>query len=766
MPAINHQGGAEPGPALLGDYLHYFRLAWHRKSLIMLGAAVGLVLGTLYYVQREPVYESDAEVLVVNKRPDSGMGGNVHLSHFEDYVSTHRILVRSPLIVERAIEKYHLEKLVSLADEEDLVDALIERLSVRRSTKDSSSKQNSILSLAFRGNVADECGVVVNAVVNSYKEFLDETYRNMSDDTLKLITDARDTLTKDLAEKEEAYRIFREKCPLLWRGKDEVNPHHDRLAKIEEKRSALLLRRNELEGRLATVRKAVAENRSREEIVAIISDLARDSEFFDPDRNPETRNLETQLLPLLLEEQTLLGEYGSQHPQLLSVRKRIEATRQFFALPSASYSRIVPPGETDSPKELVSLVTGYLEHEVDRLKSQEAALKKLFDEEHETARNLSIYEIQDEQFRSRLARTQELCDGIIKRLQDVSFVKDYGGFEARIIAPAGIGVKVSPKAAYVFPGGLFFGLMSGFGLALVAELADKRFRTPDEVRSRLGLPVIGEVPFRMPEEGDVEKKLAGVAPYDPMLCTYYAPMSAWAEAYRGLRTAMYFSTNGEGHKTIQITSPNMGEGKSTISANLAVSIAQSGKRVVLVDADLRKPRQHDIFGLDATTGLAAVVNGEVELADALYQTDITGLSVLPCGPIPPNPAELLTSPRFEQLLAVLREKFDYVLVDTPPVLAVSDPCVVAPRVDAVLLVISISRNGRSEAQRAKELLGTMEVNLLGTVVNRVTRQAGGAYGYGSYRYERYGYMAHYYREGGPSRPVPGKMNGSHAPAKA
>src|SRR5262249_3549316 len=144
-------------------------------------------------------------------------------------------------------------------------------------------------------------------------------------------------------------------------------------------------------------------------------------------------------------------------------------------------------------------------------------------------------------------------------------------------------------------------------------------------------------------------------------------------------------TQGEGHKVIQVTSPNKGDGKSLLIANLAVSIAQSGKRVLLIDADCRRPRQHKVFNVRAESGLASVIGGMDDLPAAVVATAVPGLWLLPCGPVPPNPAELLTSPRFKHLLDEMREQYDFVLVDTPPLLAVTDPCVVAPRVDGLFL---------------------------------------------------------------------------------
>jgi capsular exopolysaccharide synthesis family protein len=223
---------------------------------------------------------------------------------------------------------------------------------------------------------------------------------------------------------------------------------------------------------------------------------------------------------------------------------------------------------------------------------------------------------------------------------------------------------------------------------------------------------------------------------DPLLCAYGRPGSAEAEAYRGVRTALYFGIGGDGCKVVQITSPDEGDGKTLLAANLAVTIAGSGKRVVLVDADLRRPCLHRLFGLPAESGLASVLAGEAEIPGAVRPSGVPGLWVLPCGPRPPNPAELLTSPRLPELLASLRERFDFVLLDTSALLAVSDPGAVAPRADGVLLVVRVGKNNRPQAERAREMLSALQATVAGVVVNGVGRRGG--YGY---EHRGYGYSA-------------------------
>ena len=482
-----------PGQSFI-SYTESMRFAWRRSSFLALGIVIGLVLGALYYVQRPPLYEAEAQVLVVEKRPDMVTGQHISRSQIEDYTSTHRVLVKSPVIVERAIGRADLGSLQSLQDAEDLTTEIRERLTVSRVSREA----DSVLQLSFRGAYADECAVVVNAILESFQQFLAETYDEMNQDTVGLITQARDVLENDLRYKEKEYREFREDSPLIWDGQDEVNPRQDRLAAIELQRSNLLLTKADLEGKLQTITKAKDDGRDQRHLVALVSDLAEDR--FDPDAIAlGEATLKSELLPLLLEEKRLMADYGPGHPYVEAVRDRIETTRNFFALPSASYfvaseeGSDTPAGEIKDDN-LVDLYVDYLKNEIERIDTSEEILADLYVKEHEEARKLNGHEIRDEEFRNDITRAQTLYDSLIERLQDASLVKEYGGFEAQIIAPAGKGEKVAPRLSLVAVGSIFLGLVLGTGMAFVAELSDGSFRSADEVRQHLSLPIMGQVP--------------------------------------------------------------------------------------------------------------------------------------------------------------------------------------------------------------------------------------------------------------------------------
>jgi len=215
----------------------------------------------------------------------------------------------------------------------------------------------------------------------------------------------------------------------------------------------------------------------------------------------------------------------------------------------------------------------------------------------------------------------------------------------------------------------------------------------------------------------------------PNLITLTDPRSPAAEAYRTLRTNLYFSSLDQALETLLVTSAASGEGKSTILSNLAVTMAQGEKRTILVDADLRRPSLHNLFDASNNQGLTTMVVDESASAEPpLVETGVENLLLLPSGPLPPNPAEILGSRRMEEIIATLKTHADIVLFDAPPVIAVTDAAVLGTKVDGVLLVFSAGKTRREHAVRAKEVLERVQVRLIGAVLNNAPPdQSMGAY---------------------------------------
>jgi capsular exopolysaccharide synthesis family protein len=201
------------------------------------------------------------------------------------------------------------------------------------------------------------------------------------------------------------------------------------------------------------------------------------------------------------------------------------------------------------------------------------------------------------------------------------------------------------------------------------------------------------------------------------LITKTDPKSPISEQYKTIRTNINFSSVDQKMRSVMITSTGPGEGKSTTSANMAVVFAQEGKKVLLVDADLRKPTAHYTFNVNNTFGFTSVLTRQKELEDAVNQTNVENLDLLTCGPIPPNPAELLSSKAMSRFLTSVYEEYDMVIFDTPPVLAVTDAQVLANQCDGTILVVSSGTTEVDKATKAKELLDSAKAKLLGVVLN-------------------------------------------------
>jgi len=262
------------------------------------------------------------------------------------------------------------------------------------------------------------------------------------------------------------------------------------------------------------------------------------------------------------------------------------------------------------------------------------------------------------------------------------------------------------------------GLVLACAAAFLLEYLDDSIKSPDDVRQALGLQTLGNI-------GRIEGE-----DYPSKLVVVKYPRSPVAEAYRILRTNLRFDDSEHPVRTLMVTSAGPQEGKSITVANLAVVLAQSGKRVVLVDADLRRPSQHHIFDLDNRAGLSTILeNGDANLADILQATSVIGLSILPSGPLPDSPAELLGSRRMMDLIELLSEYADVVVFDSPPVMAVADATILAGRTDGTLLVVDSGSTRRGPVQRTKETLTAVGARLLGIAMNRFASVEGGYYQY-------------------------------------
>ncbi len=326
---------------------------------------------------------------------------------------------------------------------------------------------------------------------------------------------------------------------------------------------------------------------------------------------------------------------------------------------------------------------------------------------------------------SQLSTDQTSLSSYQSQLSQYQFAAQLVTGGGQIIGVATLPTKPSsPKPVTDILLGVIIGLVIGIGIALLREYYDESIRTmADLERVTHGVPTLGLVPAIGDWRSDGE----------PYLVSEKAPMSPPAEAYRSLRTAIQFLGLERDIKTLLFTSPSASEGKTTTLSNMATTMAHAGQSVVMVCCDLRRPRIHNFFGLSNQVGFTSVLLGTATLEEALQPVPGTpGLYLLASGPTPPNPSELLSDPRGKAVLAQLAERADLVLIDSPPVLPVTDAAVLATQVDGVIMITSVGNSSRKDVARAIEVLGRVNAPLVGMVLNKASESD-------SYAYYRYSY---------------------------
>lgn len=276
--------------------------------------------------------------------------------------------------------------------------------------------------------------------------------------------------------------------------------------------------------------------------------------------------------------------------------------------------------------------------------------------------------------------------------------------------------RSTPRWEYNLPAGFMLGLLLGVGLAMLLEFIDTSLKTGRDVIRHVHVPVLGTVPDLDDEE----------IPIDAIeLAPHVAPRSMVAEAFRNIRTNLLLTCPADRQRTVLITSPRPEDGRTAVAVNLAISLAQSGRRVLLVDANFHRPRLRSIFPKANADGLSNVLLGRARLADLASKTELPNLDVLTTGPIPPNPTELLAGIYLQQMVAQATEQYDQVIFDGPPVLLVSDVLVMTPSVDGVILVFRAKTSSRGVAQRAREQIERVEGHIFGAILNAAQVTRGG-----------------------------------------
>jgi capsular exopolysaccharide synthesis family protein len=719
------------------DLKHYLTIIRRRIWVIVPVMVIVATLGILRTFRAVPVYEAEARLLIEREYP--------RIMGFEDsyqldwlYDETQRELVTSRPVMEAALEQPGVRSLLEGRGEgpvegggKSILGELRRTIAAVMGTAPTAPPElwevlrgfvdvrqvpeTHLLAVKVRDSDPRRAAAIANAVVVAFVQHHLEDRRANSSDVFDFLQVQKEREEERLLAAEAALQAFREQTKVVSLDvSDRTNPVLVRQSRLNDQLTEVQLKRIELEARARVVRGAMGAG----------MDVVAEAAFSLPEvqADPIITGLRSQMLQVQQESAALFETYGPRHPRYVAAREELDVLEEQL---TAALPR----------------VAATIDDQLAMLRHEEDELRKEYETQTEAALDLSEQSLVYDRLVSDVARRRQLFDVLVERLRELDLADDYAKTNVEVAETAEVPrVAMGPRKARGAFLAVFVGLFLGLGCAFLLEYLDDTVKTPEDLTERTGIPALGFVPdirTGRGKRGDLFARRSRVCMDEPT--------SSITEAYRSIRTSLFFSAPEEQTRVVVVTSADRGEGKSTTAANLAAVMAQSGKNVLLVDADCRRPRMHSVFGLSGRAGLTSVLVGQAALEDAVQQpqdeegTPVENLHVLPAGPVPPNPAELLGSPQMRDMLETARRRYDRVLIDSPPVLFVADACILSAICDGVVLVVKSAKNSRSLTRRAREQLLSVNAHILGGVLNAVHLGRLGRYS----GYYQYGYAGYY-----------------------
>jgi capsular exopolysaccharide synthesis family protein len=405
----------------------------------------------------------------------------------------------------------------------------------------------------------------------------------------------------------------------------------------------------------------------------------------------------------------LSEKYGKKHPKIIALKSQL--------------------GELEERKlnEIAKLVNS-LKHKYQTALSREKALKFTLSKEELEAMDLNKKAVQYSVLKRKAETSKEMYDLLVKRFKEASLTEDIKTVNVRVVDKAEIPQDpVKPKKKRNLALSMVLGLFLGCGLAFFNEYLDDTLKTPEDVKEFLGLPFLGIIPRNKKDQKG-----------ERALTLRDDPKSVTSESYRSLRTNVLFSSADQSPRVILVTSALPEEGKTTTAVNLAAAMAQAGSRTLLLGADMRKPSLHNVFGYPRENGLSNILTGAALVQEVAKGSGEENLEFIDCGPIPPNPSELLGSNGMSALIESLKQKYDRIIIDSPPLTAVTDASLLAQKADGVILVVRAFMTSKQAVKVGLEQLNNVGAKILGVAFNSVDMDREGSY-YSSYYYSYYYY---------------------------
>jgi len=740
--------GLEENPVRLTDYLRILR----RGKWIIILSFVAVVGSTAYFsFTTTPTYEAQCMVIVDSQsRVERTLFDVGPFSQQVTMINNQVQILKSRLLAEKVISSLlesGLQDSLSLFRVENPEDLHVGyRRYFARHLQEALSiepvRDTDVIKIKVKAPSPQEAAFLANKVAEVYQNLDREFSRGEISQVVTFLRDQLQKKEESLRAAEEALRKFQQDEGIVALSQ-ETQEMVKQLVEFESLYQEAVTDRKTYEKRLEYLKSQLGElRRTLETDLADISHpLILELRQKIAESEAKLVNFKAQGIP------ESYPDFKKENERLASLKRTLtEETKKVLLARYPVHDPLKPYQEI-----LEKIITA--ETEVEALQAKEDALKKIVDQHL-----LKLDTLPEKSLKlARLERAKKLNENLymmMKEKYEESRITRAGQIgKIRIVDPAvPPEFPISPKKKLNLILATLVGLGLGIGVVFFLEYLDNSVRTVEDVE-RLQLPLLGSIPDIEPEKQNglwraLPKKKGSedeVGRLATRLVTHLKPKSPYSEAYRSLRTQIQYSRSEKPVQTILVSSPGPGEGKSTSVTNLAITMAQMGSKTILVDSDLRRPVLHSLFDLKRDVGLSNYLVGRAEIEEVIRPTSVDNLYLISCGILPPNPSELLGSKRMQELIQQLKNEYDYVLFDSPPLIAVTDAVVMAPWVDGVVLVLRSGKTDRDAAVRAFELLRNVKANVLGTLLNDVLP----SYMYGSYYY--YYYYYYYSSEDGKTK---------------
>ena len=713
------------------EYLRGLRRRWRLVVLIVI---LALAVAVAHYVVTPPSYAADCVIQIERRSTNSLLSSQLpwldHYFNMEFYPTQYRLLESRGLAEQVALDERLTEDpefargaaRAGASDDRAALGQIANRL--RSGLSVQPIRDTQLVRITYRSDDAEQAARIANAFAQSFIDFGIATRSATMSEASTVLDEQVSSLKSEVSGLKERLSAFQgDETTFSFTPEGEVV--FGRLEKLNEELMNLKRQRIDAQAEhqqlLATPDSAVAAGTPAVE-----------------EQRREVQRLERQY-------QDMSQTYKEDWPAMIDLEEQIEDNRRILA---------------QREREEAATARRTAQAAVSSARRQEAALEQEIRDLRSQMSNENAEAVEFNNIQVELAARQELLDDLVRRQSETDFatrLQTDKSSNVTIVDQALVpSSPTHPSLRQNLGGGLVAGLLLGLGAGLLLQFLDRTIKGPDELERITHLPVLAVIPdvseegraggfaynyaYSYGERSSPPSRGAGSAkrwlekkrPPEKVsieLLPHTRPRLAVSEAYRALRTALLLSTADE-LKVVAVSSVESSEGKTATATNLAVVLAQLGRRVALVDCDLRKPRLHKVFTVSNRTGLVSyLTTGSDE--GIYHRTEVGGLFLLPSGPIPPNPSELLASERMRDLMEGLRESFDYVVLDTPPTLAVTDATVAGTLSDGMVLCVRSGRVERGDARRALDRLELSEIKVLGTVLN--AHRAGGGRGDRYYR---------------------------------